>query len=222
MKYVLAIFIVVSVAVSSNQGNGSCMQVNSETDSVIYSDVFNQGDMAYHAPYACSTFCAADDFTPASNSRITDISFWIFSTRPPLPSASELNLSFYTSGASGPGDSIWAGEPASITITNTGVHFAIYFIFEIACKLDTADYVDVSAGQTYWAGVTRTSGGDMYTIMDTNVTGSESWGRHGTDPWYTGSSLGQDPVNMFLLLEDNSVSAFQESSWGAIKAAQFQ
>jgi hypothetical protein len=218
MKYVVAAFIVASIAISSNDVAEFYLQGNSETGNVIYSDAFNEGTMSYHAPYACSTYYAADDFVPPSDCCITDVSFWFFSTRPPLASASELDVSFYASGTEGPGDLLWLGQPASISYTNTGVKFASFYIFQLACELPESGYVNLTAGQTYWAAIGRTAGGDMYTIMNTVVTGSESWGKQSSGDWYTGSSLGYAPVNMFMEIEDNSTSAFQNLTWGAIKA----
>ncbi|GEM_PF-6945335 len=218
MRYLLVVIVVASIAFSSDSVSDLYLQRDSERGSAIYSDAFIQGTMAYHAPYACSTYYAADDFVPPSDCCITDVSFWFFSTVPPLPSASELDVSFYANGTEGPGDLLWLGQPASVTQTNTGVKFAKYYIFEVACVLPESGYVNLTAGQTYWAAVGRNAGGDMYSIMNTVVTGSESYGKHGSDDWYTGSSLGQDPVNMFMVIEDNSPAALQNLSWGAIKA----
>jgi hypothetical protein len=211
----VAVFTVPAVAA----GHATASITLPSTDDVIDTNAFNAAHL-YGEPFGIySAYWTADDFIASSDVEISKLTYWVVTSAAPPTS---VDIVFWDDGAPGPGTELasYSVSGSDLSLTITGITVSGYPVYILEASLPTGDYFFAFGGLTYWTAVQRSTGGDLFAVMDDQVRNEECYRITSSGgPWVAGSTVGSNPpTDMFRIIEGQAASAFQESSWGAIKA----
>jgi hypothetical protein len=200
-------------------GHATASIASPSTDDVIDTNAFNAAHL-YGEPFGVYTvYWTADDFTASSNVEISKLTYWVVTS---AAAPTSIDIVFWDDAAPGPGNELasYSVSGSDLTLALTGITVSGYPVYILEANLPTGDYFFAFGGLTYWTTLQRTSGGDLFAVMDDQVRDTECYRITSSGgPWVAGSTVGGNPpTDMFRIIEGQAASAFQESTWGAIKA----